>query len=496
VLRRHYRKTLTLLLPYRPSVYKTAALPLCYAGPRREYSYISPKSTRFLANKSLLEQYFRHKTQNPVFRARRWFLKGFSAILLKNFRKAFSGQKEHVLADKTDNTLYENGIGWGILLIVLAVLLWLFWHYFDEEIRNMVRWIRWTEMWLVSWFLEDDYTVKFNRALADWHKGFRDTEAWDKSQLTYGHLSYFTALSMQPLRMIFVGIFSVAAMWCMFLGPGTQFRQKFNLEGLIERQAMNFPIIKPFVKFNPSNMPPRPPGSPVPAELPLFAEALGPEEWIAYNVIPVPDGKVDESAAAEAFRKQLHRRWKGPNELEPYKQILLATFCLKASRKRKEADDMLGRVAKCWSATGGLQLGKDGRLLREARRVLKDKGMAGKTLAECNRHAFETTALIRGLAFAREEGGVLAPAAFLWLRGHDRELWYPLNNVGRQSFHPEAMGAMAHYKAERMTKRPIPVPKIEDAVKTIREYMESTRARPIPQLDYKNSKKRGVKKAV
>lgn len=400
------------------------------------------------------------------------------------------------MADKKDNSLYENGIGWGIMLVVLAVLLWLFWYYFDVEVRNLVRWIRYTEMWVLQWFMDDDAKIIFANQEFPWQPGFEKTRTVNQNELSFSYLSYFTALTMQPMKMFFVALFSAAAMWCMFLGPGTQFRRKYDLEGIIERQSQNFKIIRPFVRFNPQKQPSRPPGSPVPAELPMFAEALGPEEWLAYNVIPTPDGKVDENAAAAAFRLQLGERWRGPNELESYKQVLLAVFCLKASRKRKDADEMIGRLALCWSGAGGLRLGKDGKLLRDARRILKDKNLAGKTLAQCNRHAFVTTAMLRALAFAREEGGVLAPATFVWLRAHDRALWYPLNNLGRQSFHPEAMGAMSHYKAERMTQRPIPVPKVEDAVKTIKEYMGSIRARPIPQLDYKDSKKRGVKKAV
>ncbi|HBR69471.1 MAG TPA: type IV secretion system protein, partial [Rhodospirillaceae bacterium] len=141
-------------------------------------------------------------------------------------------------------------------------------------------------------------------------------------------------------------------------------------------------------------------------------------------------------------------------------------------------------------------LGKDRGLVREARAVLRNKDLAGKTLAKANQHAFETTALLRALATAREEGGVLAPAQFVWLRAHDRQLWYPLNNMGRQSFHMEALGAMSHYKAEKLTQRPIPVAKVKDAVDTIMGYMSSGRARPIPQLDYSASKKRGVKKAT
>jgi intracellular multiplication protein IcmP len=73
-------------------------------------------------------------------------------------------------------------------------------------------------------------------------------------------------------------------------------------------------------------------------------------------------------------------------------------------------------------------------------------------------------------------------------------LWYPLNNIGRQSHHMEALGAICHYKAEKMAQRPIPRPKMEDAVKTIAEYLASSNARPIPALDYSKSKKRAIKK--
>ncbi len=400
------------------------------------------------------------------------------------------------MAQQADNTLHENAIGWAILLVVLAVLLWLFWYYFDTEVRNVVRWIRFSEMWLISWFVDEDFQVFYNGRLVSWWDGYALVPNFTAEELTFNHLSLFSALAMQPLKPVFITILGVGALWCMFTGPNTHNRQKLGLEGLIKRQQQNFPVIAPIAEFNPSKQPPRPPGSPVPAELPLFAEALGPEEWLAYYQIPVPDGKIDEAAAAQAFKNQLGRRWKGPKGLEAHEQILLAAFCLKAARKRNDADKMLGRIARCWSFKDGLKLSKDSSLLREARAVLRNRDLAGKTLAQCNRHAFTTTALLRALAFAREEGGVLAPAQFVWLRAHDRALWYPLNNLGRQSFHTEALGAMAHFKAERMTQRPIPMPKVENAVNTLVEYMKSLRARPIPQLDYSKSENRGVKKAV
>lgn len=360
----------------------------------------------------------------------------------------------------------------------------------------MVRWIRYAEMWVISIFVGNDYEIVWKNSTFKLGEMMEQVKNTSADKLKYSHLAVINAASAGVLRMVFIYIIGGFTLWCMFLGPNTGFRKRMGLEELIEFQAKNFPVISPFVKFNPSKQPPRPPGAPVPAELPLFAEALGPEEWLAYNSVPVPDGKVDEEAAEIAFTKQLGPRWKGANALSDYKMILLAAFCLKAARKRADSDQMLGRLAKCWSATSGLDLGKDKKLLKEAKNILADKKLAGKTLAVTNQHAFETTALIRALAFAREEGGVLAPAQFVWLRAHDRTLWYPLNNIGRQSFHMEALGAMAHYKAEKITQRPIPVPKVGHAVETITKYMKTSKARPIPQLDYSQSKKRGVKKAV
>ncbi len=397
---------------------------------------------------------------------------------------------------QSENTLHEGAIGWAIMLVVFAVLIWLFWYFFHAEVREMVRWIRYAEAWLVHWFLDDNYTVTYNGSDISFQDNLERMTKYEKDDLRLPHLQFFNAMAMQPLKMPIVAILGAAACWCMFLGPRTSYRRRYNLEGLIENQSRVFPIISPFTKFNPSTQPTRPPGSPVPVELPLFAEALGPEEWLAYERIPVPDGNIDADACEEAFTKQLGSRWKGPNALDDYKQILLAACCLKAARKRADADDMLGRVAKCWSFKQGLNLNKDRKLLKQARSILKNKDLAGKTLAQANQHAFETTALMKALAYAREEGGVMAPAQFVWLRAHDRTLWYPLHNMGRQSFHTEAMGAMAHYKAEKLTQRPIPIPKVQDAVTTIIDYMASDMARPIPTMDYSKSKKRGIKKAV
>lgn len=388
----------------------------------------------------------------------------------------------------------DAAFGWGILALIFAGLAYLIWHFFSVQILDSMRWLRYGEMWIVSHFVSNDYTFIWRGQRVPFFDTMALARDMPAERIDGNFISLISTAALLPLKWMVVAFFLAIGTWALLRGPGTQHRTKYSLDTLIRRMANIFPIIAPFIEFNPSNQPPRAPGAPVPAELPPFAEALGPEEWLAYNSIPAPNGKVDEMAAFKAFTRQLGPRWKGAQSLPPYKQILLASFCLKAARKRNDADEMLGRLALCWSQKNGLSLSKDSKLLKEARAVLRNRDLAARTLSKCNQHAWQTTALLRGLLTAREEGGVLAPAQFVWLRSYDRALWYPLNNLGRQSFHMEAVGAMAHFKAEKMAQRPIPVPKVKDAANSIAEYMQSSNARPVPQLDYSQSKKRGIKK--
>ncbi len=398
------------------------------------------------------------------------------------------------MADQKANTGSENAVGWFILGCVFVALFALFWYYNEFKVKSAIRWVRWSEMWVWSLVLDEDYTVTYKGMPVHYDTWLDAIPLIPEKELNDETMAVIATLAMAPIKFPIALILGIIGLWCLQYGPGTNNRRKMNLDSLINAQAKNFPVIAPFVKFNPSKQPPRAPGAPVPAELPLFAEALGPEEWLAYHSIPIPDGNVDRQASYLAFAQQLGPRWAGWEKLPPHKQILLACFCLKASRKRKEADSMIGRIAECWSFEKGLSLNKDRKLLSDARAVLKNKELSSLVLRRANQHAFHSTAMLRALATAREEGGVLAPAQFVWLRAFDRTLWYPLNNLGRQAFHMEAFGAMAHYKIEKMTQRPIPRPKVEAAIDTIVTYMQSDRARPIPQLDYKGSKKRGVKK--
>lgn len=390
----------------------------------------------------------------------------------------------------------EQAVGWFVLAIIILICFYVVYLQFTPQILNFLRWIRYAELSLIALFTPSDYHVRLLNGEEINVEALKDLIASIPTKnLQSDQLSDMTRVALLPVRWFVAAIIGMIGIWAYTRGPGTQYTQVFNLDGFINFQSKTFPAISPFIKFNPAKQPPRPPGAEVPAELPPFAEALGPEEWLAYNQIPIKDRDIDKNAVFKAFSRQLGGRWKGAKNLAPYKQILLAAFCLKAARKRDASDAMIGRLARCWSIDGGLQLSKESGLVREARKVLNNKDISFNVLKKCNQHAWETTALLRGLLSAREEGGVLAPAQFVWLRAYDRTLWYPLNNLGRQSNHTEAIGAIAHFKMEKRAMRPIPKPKVQDAVTSLTDYMSSSNARPVPQLDYsKSTNKRGIKK--
>jgi len=411
--------------------------------------------------------------------------------------------------------------GFFLFLFLLAVIWgggWLSWKYFRPQLTQATLVIRSAEMKIADIWMDDDDIIRVPlHAETNDEKGLRarlgDFERVEWSDTKFGvwrdfadvaqenpkavqpqHLKVLTYVTLYPMRWLFVAIFAMLFVWVIFNGPTSRFRRIMGIEALINDQAKIFKVIRPFVKFNPNLLPIRAPGSPVPTELPIFAEALGPEEWIAYNEIPLPDGKLDRNAAYEAFARQLGPRWKGAMDLAPELQVILAAFCLKASRKRTESDDLLGRLCACWDHKSGLKLSRDRGIVREARKILRDKKLSEKTLSNANRHAYISTALIRALNTAREEGGVLAPAQFVWLRAHNRQLWYPLNNLGRQAFHLEAVGCAAHYRAEKQVNRPIPRPRVMDAILGLEEHLANPiLARPIPPVDYGAGGKRKPK---
>lgn len=367
---------------------------------------------------------------------------------------------------------------------IIGGLLFFIWYFFQVELKSALRWIRWAELHLVSLIFGDEVAVpKYGRNanVGVWRRWL--PIANPDTEINFEAIKVMTLLAVLPLKYFFAAGLGILGVIVMFKGPGTYYRRRMGLEMLMQEQAKSFPTIAPFLKFDPRKLPFRAPGQPVPAQLPIFSEALTPEEWLSYHEISFEGGRLDTGRAYQALALQLGKRWQGPLKLPLHMQGLYAVFALKHIRKRKQSEDMLNALALAWSAEKGFN--PPSKLVAEIRKVIKDPKMGGALQKFADQHAYETTALLRCLQRAREEGGVLAPAQFVWLRGHDRTLWYPLNNLGRKSYHAEASGALVHYTNELIAGQRIPTPRFDEVIKGFETYMKSGAARSIPELDKK-----------
>lgn len=384
---------------------------------------------------------------------------------------------------------HEEFIMTTIVLGLLFAICWFIWHFFQNQLKEVFRYVRMGEMWLAAEIAGEDFKMTVPKVPQE-----QTLEAWRNymprasvQNLDYPSMRAVTYVALTPLKHVFAGVMGFLALFMIFYGPGSKYKRRMNLDRLMEEQVKSFPTIAPVLKFNPLKANARVIGNPVPVKLPLFAEALSPEEWVAFHQIKVQGGRIqDLQRAWDALAKQLGGRWQGPLKLPLHAQGIYAACALRHVRKRKESEELLNQLALSWTAEKGFRPGAG--LLLKIRKIVKDPKIGGALQKYADQHAFETTALLRCLQRARQEGGVLASASFLWLRGQDRTLWYPLNNLGRKAYHPEAAGALVHFTNELIANQKIPSPRFEEVIRGLENYLKSSWARPIPPLETKSKK--------
>lgn len=395
-----------------------------------------------------------------------------------------------------------------MIFVLLTILAWVFWWMTgDFWLDHVLRWLRYGELWIVNQFSHQyDSCLGFLRH-AELKTMDPSPHAIKYANDCFGReylvtlprenlLNYYQ-LSLSTIALLGAAVeeyyrwpMFAALLWVGLYGvifsPRYKFMTKHSLETLIATQAKMWPIISPIVKLNPSKSG-RILGDAVPEKLPAFAESLSPEEWISWNRIPLNNGIPERDAVRRAFIQQLGPRWNGIDTLPIHMKALLAAFALRGAQKREESDAFLGRMSEAWSPEKGFR--PDGDLRSEIKKILKNPDQGGKLVPVMDRHAWRTTAMLGALSWARNNGGVLAPAAFLWLRAEDRSLWYPLNNLGRRAYHSEGAGAMSHYMAELSAKKPLPIPRVDTAVVTLNTYLHDPDKRSVPIPPREDTKK-------
>ncbi|CAM3859385.1 hypothetical protein VRRI112168_03585 [Vreelandella rituensis] len=96
-----------------------------------------------------------------------------------------------------------------------------------------------------------------------------------------------------------------------------------------------------------------------------------------------------------------------------------------------------------------------------------------ETAIKC--HAFRTTAMVRILAAARDDYGVVSPYAIRNRLFESPDLipvWFSLNGLGRQTTHIESLGALSHFYVEVAFGEAQHEPYFRNAIKGLGQYRE------------------------
>jgi len=362
----------------------------------------------------------------------------------------------------------DDFTGFTLILIVVGVgiLGWASWHVWHAEISRIALLLAHWEMQAIGLV-----TDRFRLADLEVQRAHLDRVQFGQLVRLYRNIGREFVYPAMALVLALAGL-------CFLRAGNARFTRTFDLEKLMAEQAIHSRSTAAFVSRGLKLSKLRA-GEPRPADA-----ALHVDEWVARYATSEKSG-FDETAARREFMRQLGGRWMGPAAASPAVRSMLAVFALQGVQRRDEAAALLGLLSE------GLPRGKadgvagpeeplafDPKTLRLADRVLATVDVAGWAFDVIQKHHFTTPGLMSVLNQARLRSGVLAPAQFAFLKLVDRRLWYALHAVGFESdtlvAHPhpsmrvEAIGAGAHWAAERAAGVPIPAPEFDSAIAAIR----------------------------
>jgi intracellular multiplication protein IcmP len=252
-----------------------------------------------------------------------------------------------------------------------------------------------------------------------------------------------------------------------------QFKNKYSMDSLSKLEALNWPMIKPVVgkKLLGYDL-----------DEGVHSMSLPPMRFAVNNdLVDIitkegrPAVRLRVGAAQRVFALQLGPLWDGrPMVLPPYIQALFAIFAAKAEQDSDEAQKLIYHIGnsaqsvlRAKGKVQGIDFNKD-LYMRLLQKHIRSKAVG----RACGAHAYVYTMLYSMLELARTDG-VIASSEFIWLKAVDRQLWYVLNNVGRQTAFCEVAGVFSHWKTEARLRRPLKVPVVTEAVTALQEALDN-----------------------
>ena len=234
--------------------------------------------------------------------------------------------------------------------------------------------------------------------------------------------------------------------------------------------------------------------------------------------------KIKVEKMHEFFVKEMGKPWSGIEDMSIEKKCILAIILPKLLREKVGKKDlskvMNDKLARAYAGARPIKKGKatieDPKHKKEIMKLraevhkeveeLLNKYFPPKTITEkkfgliskekvndkkvhplieaiIEKHFYEKVIFSVFLQEARKTG-VLASCEFLWLKKHDRDLWYIMSQTGRTASFCECAGAWSHLLTEKKVGRKIATPMVQKAIDAADKYLFETHDNYDPIGDY------------
>lgn len=352
----------------------------------------------------------------------------------------------------------NNGDFGAIIMLLLLVLgaVWVIWTKFHEPIIAASIAAREPLMALAGWLSPDAVSMM---------QKIRTTPYED---INFSMFASMMARTGQYVRWVYVPLIVVAAGYVFLFSLSSRFRKVHSMKTLVQQEKSIWPEIAPVANLD--LMDPKTYSG-------KWGVSLSEREFVkAHKIIEshIDDyGNKEETflreRAEQVFESQLGALWEGPERLAPHEKLLFAVF---AMRIGGEKDRSLACAREAAKHNENPPYRFDYPWVDEAIAKHLNHELVQKAL---QRHAYVRTVLCTMLQLARTDG-VFASALWIWLKPHDRKLFYALNCVGRYADFIEASGITAHWKAEKKMKiripRPVVLPAIKGTETALKDYCD------------------------
>ncbi len=360
-------------------------------------------------------------------------------------------------SESSTNTLWLLAMGFCIILFI-----WYKYHgiivYSYLLLKKFQLLILMNLSWILPESIDEDVLSMLEFVIAN-----PDTE-------DFGIISYISHQTGKYLAVLQAALVAVSFRFVWRKNAQLQYNKKYSMMDLARQEQENWPKIMPITGLNLID---------IDVNEGPWAMALSPLQFAKKHdlikVETVLDRKspwktegvkkmnLQKDRSHQVFLKQMGALWEGEYELPDHRRALFAIFLARIEHDHTGASDLIKTLAISYSK---------GRPDFSLVNPLIQKHKNSKKGAECvQSHAFVMTVLSTMLKVARTDG-VLASSDFIWLKPMDRELWYMLNTMGRQTPFCEVAGPYAHWKAEMELGRPLFRPIIAEATRALEESLD------------------------